>query len=208
MRGLAEPKKIVMDGNKVLSTAAFGLAAENIIECLWTRESVKIDGIAQDWDDATPITDPGSKAQYALKSDNRNLYIITVFRDQMSRTTFDYTGMKIYFTTGAKKSKAFGINFQKKQYTAEALIANMEKRGQALTEEQKAEIRKKPNHVVFTKEAIKPKKAVIEIDPAVTVEPPIFWTIEKGQLSVCEFRIPLQPFIFLRILRQRMLTFS
>lgn len=67
----------------------------------------------------------------------------------------------------------------------------MEKRGQALTEEQKAEIRKKPNHVVFTEEAIKPKKAVIEIDPAFTVEPPIFRTIEKGQLSVCEFRIPL-----------------
>ena len=46
-----------MNGNKVISTAAlaaflaiaaFGLAAENIIECLWTPEPVKIDGIAQD----------------------------------------------------------------------------------------------------------------------------------------------------------------
>jgi hypothetical protein len=109
------------------------------------------------------------------------------------KSTLDYTGMKIYFATGLKKSKDHGILFQKKQYPPDALIANMEKRGQAVSEAEKAEIRKKATHIVFTEEIIKPKKA-----PALTAgagagesDPPMYRQIDKGPLSVCEFRIPL-----------------
>jgi len=173
-------------------------AAEKAVESLWASGPMTIDGIAQEWDESTPIIDEGSKVEYALRNDGKNLYIIMVFRSPQPGTraavfpksTLDYTGMRVFFTTGPKKNKDFGVLFQKKMYTAEALIASMEKQGRTLTEAQKAEIRQKETHVVFTEELIKPKKAAAA-EPAAGEEPPVFRTIEKGPLAVCEFRIPL-----------------
>lgn len=178
--------------------AASGVAAEDKIASLWQSDPMTIDGVAQEWDTSEPITDEGSQVQYALRNDGRNLFIIMVFRTPDPRTrakiypksTLDYTGMKIYFTTGAKKSKDYGILFQKKQYTADALIANMEKRGQAVSEAEKAEIRKKPTHIVFSEELIKPKSAAAAGEAGES-DPPMFRAVEKGPLAVCEFRIPL-----------------
>ena len=175
----------------IVVLAASGLAAGQAVESLWASGPMTIDGVAQEWDASTPIIDEGSRVEYALRNDGRNLYIIMVFKNPLYKSTLDYTGMKIYFTTGTKKSKDFGILFQKKQLTAEGLIANLQKRGQAPTEEQNAEIRKKSTHIIFSEEVIRPKKAAAPTDPAVATDPPIFRTIEKGRLAVCEFRIPL-----------------
>ena len=179
--------------------AVFGLAADQVVASLWQSGPMTIDGVAQEWETSEPIFDEGSQVQYALRNDGRNLYIIMVFRTPSPasrstiypKSTLDYTGMKIYFTTGDKKNKDFGVLFQKKQYTADALIANMEKRGQVVSEAEKAEIRKKPTHIVFSEEIIKPKKAVAPGESPAESEPPMFRAIEKGPLAVCEFRIPL-----------------
>jgi len=179
--------------------AALGLAADQKIASLWQPGPMTIDGVAQEWDTSEPVFDEGSQVQYALRNDGRNLYIIMVFRTPDPRTrarvfpksTLDYTGMKIYFTNGAKKNKDFGILFQKKEYTADALIASMEKRGQAVSEAEKAEIRKKPTHIVFTEEVLKPKSAPAAAGEAGESDPPMFRAVEKGPLAVCEFRIPL-----------------
>jgi hypothetical protein len=176
-----------------------GAAADKVVESMWAAGPMSIDGIAQEWDASTPIVDEGSKVEYALRNDGRNLYIIMVFRTPpptvrakiFPKSTLDYTGMRIFFTTGAKKSKDYGILFQKKQYTADALIASLEKQGRTATEAQKAEIRKKPTHIVFTEEVIKPKKAATATGTADEAEPPVFRALEKGPLAVCEFRIPL-----------------
>ena len=185
----------------LLVFSASGFSPEKVVESMWAPQPLTIDGVAQEWDESTPVIDDGSKVEYALRNDGRNLYIIMVFRSPDPRlrskvypkSTLDYTGMKIYFTTGAKKSKEFGILFQKKQLTAEGLIANLQKNGPAPTEEQKAEIRKKSTHIIFSEEVIRPKKAAAPTDPAVNTDPPIFRAIDidKGRLAVCEFRIPL-----------------
>lgn len=171
------------------------------VQSTWQATPLTVDGVAQEWDSSEPLTDEGSAVQYALRNDGRNLYIIMVFRtpDPRARariypkSTLDYTGMKIYFTAGTKKSKDYGILFQKKQYTPDALIASMEKRGQAVSEAEKAEIRKKATHIVFTEEFIRPKKApaAAALAGAGEVDPPMYRQIDKGPLSVCEFRIPL-----------------
>jgi hypothetical protein len=176
----------------LLVAGTFGLAAEKAVESAWTSVPVKVDGIAQDWDAQKPITDEGSQVDYALMNDAKNLYFIMVFRGPLAKTTLDYTGMRIYFTTGAKKSRDFGILFQKKTLTADALIANLQKKGASLSAEEMAEIRKKETHIVFTEEIIRPKKAAAETDPALATEPPVFRAAEAGhKVRVCEFRIPL-----------------
>jgi len=174
-------------------------AEAQVTESLWQAGPMTIDGVAQEWETSEPVFDDGSQVQYALRNDGRNLYIIMVFRTPDPRTrakiypksTLDYTGMRIYFTTGTKKSKDYGIQFQKKEYTADALIANMEKRGQTVSEAQKAEIRKKDKHIVFTEEVIKPKKAGAPGGEAGDSDSPMFRAIDKGSLAVHEFRIPL-----------------
>ena len=180
--------------------SASGFAAEAAVESVWTAVPVVIDGGPKDWDALSPIIEEGTRVEYALQNDGKNLYIIMVFKEPpdpraksavFPKSTVDYTGMRIYFTTGAKKSKDYGILFQKKQYTADALIASMKKRGQTPTEAQMAEIRKKPSHIVFTGEVIKPKKAVAPTDPAVQVDPPLFSAADLGRVSVHEYRIPL-----------------
>jgi hypothetical protein len=190
--------------------AALGLAEDKLVESLWQSGPMTIDGVAQEWDASTPIVDEASTVQYAFRNDSRNLYVIMVFRSPepggrtvsprgntalrpgiYPKSTLDYTGMKIYFTTGAKASKDFGILFQKKMFTASALIASMEKRGQVLSEQEKAEIRKKPTHIVFTEEVIRPKKADVPAERGGDFDAPMFRAIDKGSLSVCEFRIPL-----------------
>jgi hypothetical protein len=181
----------------VLATA--GPARAQAIESLWQSGPITIDGVAQEWETSEPVFDDGSRVQYALRNDGRNLYIIMVFRAKEGqgrsaiypKSTLDYTGMRIFFTTGAKKSKDYGILFQKKEYTADALIANMEKRGQTVSEAQKAEIRKKDKHIVFTEEVIKPKKAAAPSGEPGDSEAPMFWAFDKGGLAVHEFRIPL-----------------
>jgi hypothetical protein len=183
----------------VCALAGAGLAADKQIVSLWQSTPVVIDGVAQEWETSEPVFDDGSQVQYALRNDGRNIYIIMVFRGPQPgprakvnpKSTLDYTGMKIYFTTGAKKNKDYGILFQKKQYTPDALIANMEKRGQALNEAQKAEIRKKPTHIIYTEELIKPKNAAAETGETADSDPPMFRQVDQGRMSVCEFRIPL-----------------
>lgn len=187
----------VLAAAAMLATA--GPAGAQAIESLWQSDPMTIDGVAQEWETSEPVFDDGSKVQYALRNDGRNLYIIMVFRAREGqgrsaiypKSTLDYTGMRIFFTTGAKKSKDYGILFQKKEYTADALIASMEKRGQTVSEAQKAEIRKKDKHVVFTEEVIKPKKAAAPSGGADDSDTPMFRATEKGGLAVHEFRIPL-----------------
>ncbi len=187
----------------VLVAAALHAAAvpagAQVVESLWQSGPMIIDGVAQEWGTSDPITDKGSEVQYALRNDGRNLYIVMVFRSPDPRTrariypksTLDYTGMRIFFTTGTKKSKDYGILFQKKEITADALIANMEKGGRPLTEEQKAEIRKKDKHVIYTEEVIKPKKVATPATETADSDAPMFREFEKGPLSSLEFRIPL-----------------
>ncbi len=170
----------------ILAAIAAPISAKDAaVQSVWTAAPLTIDGVAQEWNDATPIFDKASGAQYALKNDGKDLYIIMVLREA---STIQYTGMKILACTAAEKTNNAGILFIQKMVTADELIASLEKKGQTLTEAQKAEIRKKPTHPVFLEEAILPKGVAA---PAGSPEPAQFRSIEKGQVAVYEFKFPL-----------------
>ncbi|MCX6570572.1 MAG: hypothetical protein NT006_04015 [Candidatus Aminicenantes bacterium] len=175
----------------LLAFSASAFSMEKVVESQWTPRPIMIDGASQDWDDATPILDAGSKAKYALKNDGRNLYIILVLTGDLSKTTIDYTGIQIFLTAGEKKSKDFGFLFLKKQVTADELIASLEKKGQALSEERKAEIRKQKTYAQFSEEPIRPKKAAAAPGPAADAEQPVFRAAAQGAATIYEFKIPL-----------------
>lgn len=175
----------------VAAIAGAGLAKDMVVASQWSATPVRIDGLEQDWQDATFLTDEGSKAQYAVKNDGSNLYILFVFKDQMSATTIEYTGMKVYFGAEGKKSKDLGILFAKKPMSADNVIAEMEKRGETLTEERKVELRKQKTYMVFVEEVINAKKVPAPSDPAVQTLPPVYRAANNQRVAVYEFRIPL-----------------
>jgi hypothetical protein len=165
---------------------------EAVVESLWAAKPLVIDGAATDWDDATPITDKNSNAQYALKNDGKNLYLIMVMRDDNTRSTVGYTGIKVFVSSGAKKSKDEGFLFHQKQMTPDELIASLEAKGEVLSEDRKAELRKQKSYVAYLEDPLVPKKdAAAAATAAGKPEAPMFRSLVQGKISIYEFRIPL-----------------
>jgi hypothetical protein len=167
------------------------VAKDKVVESLWASAPVIVDGLEQDWQGLTFLTDGGSKAQYALKNDGKNLYIVFLFKDPLSPSTIEFTGLKVFFSPEGKKSRDLGVHFVKKSVTADALIAYLEKKGEALTEARKAEIRKKSEYTLFETDVINAKKIAAPADPAVQTDPPVFSAKSQNKALVYEFRIPL-----------------
>ncbi len=175
-----------------LSLVAAPVAAQkNVINSEWTATPVKIDGQDQEWQGATLNMDKGSKAEYALKNDGQNLYIIFVFKDPASRSTIDLMGMTVYYNLEGKKKKADGLHFVKREMTADELIASIEARGEVLTEEKKAAFRTQPGYVLFEGEMIGGAKGMDAAASAPKVDPPTFRTQQKQRVAIYEYRIPL-----------------
>lgn len=174
----------------LVGTALPAAAKDAAVESIWAAGPVTIDGALKEWNDVTPATDKGSNAKYAMKNDGQNLYIVMVLNDDVARSTIQYTGMKIYVTAGPKKSKNTGVLFMQKTLTPDELIASLEKKGETVTEEKKAEIRKQKSYTVFLEESISGKGAAAAAGGA-KPEPALFRIGKSGQAEVYEFKIPL-----------------
>jgi uncharacterized membrane protein YgcG len=172
-----------------VSTPVF--SKDTVVESIWAALPLTIDGAPQDWDDATPLTDKMSNAQYALKNDGRNLYVIMVFRDAIARSTIGFTGMKIYVSADGKKSKDSGILFHQKPMTPDELIASLEAKGEVLSEDRKSELRRQTSYLAYLEEAIVPKKGAAPAGTEAKPEPAMFRSAQKGELAIYEFKIPL-----------------
>lgn len=165
-------------------------SAEKILQSQWAAVPVRIDGANQEWQDAAIIVDKGSKAEYALRNDDKYLYILFVFKAIPALSTYEVSGMKVYYSLAGKKGKGAGFHFVKKTITADELIANLEKNGEVLTDEKKAGIRQQKAYMIYEGMALDPSKLAppVATGPA---DPPTFRDKLSQKLSVVEFRIPL-----------------
>jgi hypothetical protein len=161
------------------------------VDSKWAPVPIRVDGNDLDWQNVTMLTDEGSGAQYAVENDGQNLYILFVFKDAMSASTIDYTGMKIFFDAEGRRSKDLGISFTRRDVKADELIASLEKRGQVLTDERKAEIRKQGVFHLFEANVVNKKKVPAPSDPAFKNQPPMYEVGVEHRARVYEFRIPL-----------------
>jgi hypothetical protein len=188
-------KKGIIVSLALATVAAFavsGWAKDTVVESQWASTPIRIDAADKDWQDARFLTDDGSKAEYAIQNDGRDLYILVVFPNPLSSTTVGQTGLKVYFSADDKKDKDNGILFTMKPLDTETVIAEMEKRGQPLTDEQRTELRKQKTHMVFVEEPVNPKKMSAVSDPTAKTEPPVYRSAGKGRGGmVYEIRIPL-----------------
>jgi hypothetical protein len=179
---------LVIGASLGLAGAAF--PAEKAVQSQWSTAPIRVDGVSQDWEGAVLLTDKGSKAEYSLKNDGEFLYILFLFKSPTSLSTYEVSGMKVYYSLAGKKAKGTGFHFIKKSLSADELIANIEKGGEVLTAEKKTEIRKQKGYMTYVGVPVDvnkaPGQAAVEPD-----EPPTFRDKLSPQLSVVEFRIPL-----------------
>jgi hypothetical protein len=179
---------LALVGIAALATSAF--SAEKVVPSQWAAVPVRIDGANQEWQDAAILVEKGSKAEYALRNDDKYLYILFVFKTIPALSTFEMSGMKVYYSFDGKKSKSSGFHFVKKTITADELIANLEKNGEVLTDEKKAGIRQQKAYMIYEGLALDPSKPAPPV-AAGPADPPTFRDKLSQKLSVVEFRIPL-----------------
>jgi len=168
------------------------LPAENAVQSKWAASPPRIDGLNEEWLEDSMSFEKKVAVEYAFRNDDRNLYVLFIFKNPKFLSSVDMTGITLYFNTPGKKSKDYGVRFVKKMVSGDQLIAYMESQGFTLTEEKKQEIKAKPQYVLLDAvavnkkgEEILPKKAPQGIDP------PAFWIMTQQNIVAYEFRIPL-----------------
>jgi len=179
-------------GLLLTALAGQGFAKEKTVESKWTGAAMVIDGLDAEWQGEALNTDDDGMADYALRNDGAHLYLLFVIKDPKFLSSINATGLTVYLSPEGKKSKDHGLRFIRRPVPAEQLIASMEKSGELLTEEKKAEMRAKKFYLVFQCEVIdkNPDKKASGAE-GVPAGPPIYRAMTKDKLLVYECRIPL-----------------
>jgi len=168
------------------------LPAEEVVPSAWATTPIQIDGQIEDWTGAALATEKGIGVDYAFRNDGRGLYVLVIFKNPKSLSSIDLTGLTLYASTTGKKDKDFGVRFIKKTVTGAQLIEYMEKMGQPLAEERKAEIQDKPQLILFTATAVNKKgDEVFPSGPVQNIDLPGFRLGRQEDAVLYEFRVPL-----------------
>jgi len=168
------------------------LPAEEIVPSIWTATPLQIDGQIEDWTGAALTSEKGIGVDYAFRNDGRELYVLLIFKNPKSLSSIDMTGLTLYASTTGKKDKDWGVRFIRKAVTGVQLIEYMEKMGQPLTEEKKAEIQGKPQLVLFMATAVNKKgEEIFPSGPVQNFDLPGFRTGRQEDAVLYEFRVPL-----------------
>jgi len=166
--------------------------SKDVIKSSWTAGPLAIDGVSGDWTGATFLTEKGVKVDYAFMNDGSHLYIFLAFKDPKYLSSIEMTGIKVYFSMDGKKNKGQGLRFYKRKATGNQVIALMEKRGEPLTEQDKASLQGDKIFYLYDWQPI--DKNVADVLPATPGTPPDY-PVFKGKMVegawTYEFKIPL-----------------
>jgi hypothetical protein len=171
--------------------SGLGLAKDQAAESQWAASPMTIDGFDSDWVGAPRMTSEDGLAEYALKNDGTNLYVLFAIRNPKFLTNISKTGLTVYFSPAGKKSKDRGIRFVRLGVPTDIYISSLEKSGLALSEEKKAELRTKPFQVVFNCQVLGYKPDKDAPPKPEGPDAPVYAAVGNQSFVVFECRIPL-----------------
>ena len=173
----------------VISLAAPGFSKEQVVQSKWAAAPPRIDGLSDDWSGEVYNYEKG--IDYALSNDLNNLYILFIFKDPKYLSSIDFTGMAIWLNSEGKKKSDLGIRFFRKKVTADELIASLEKRGQVLSEAEKAKFKANRFYFLFQSEVINKKaNSPAQAENAAQTELPAYRAMLKERTVNYECRVP------------------
>jgi hypothetical protein len=141
--------------------SAWPLAAQSdkdkVFESVWTPVPVQVDGLKADWPPESLALWKNFNIRYGFRNDADFLYFVAVFNDLKFLSSLEQTGMFFWVDTEGKEKKTYGLHSYPKTLTADELIAELEKEGQTLTEQKKAELKARPQYVKLVCDAVNKK---------------------------------------------------
>lgn len=166
--------------------------SKDVVKSSWTAVPPAIDGVKTDWTGAAFLTEKGVKVDYAFMNDGSHLYVFLAFKDPKYMSNIEMTGINVYFSTDGKKNKGQGLRFYKRKVTGDQVIALMEKRGEPLTEQDRASLQGQKIFYLYDWQPI--DKNIGDVLPATPGTPPDY-PVFKGKMIenawTYEFKIPL-----------------
>ncbi len=178
----------------VLAAASLAVAAPaavKVLQSLWTGEPLVIDGKADEWPPETLAVEKSVDVAYGFKNDDKNLYLYFKFNDAKKyMSSIEETGFSLWVNLEGKEKKAYGLKFYRKPVTGDELIKVLEAQGQTLDDAKKAEIKSKPQYVIFACDAINRKGDFIP-HPA-TSHVTTYRMARAANTAAYEFVIPLE----------------
>lgn len=176
----------------VLALCLAAFSEEERVESIWRGSPLSIDGADDDWAGDTLSFEKKFEVDYAFKNDAENLYVLFIFKDPVYMSTIKDTGMTFWINTEGKKKKKYGIHFKTIQVSADTLISILEKQKGPLPEDEKNNIRSKPNYAFYQSD-VTDKKGNILTPTALGGElaMPVFKLQPKQKMTVYEFVMPL-----------------
>jgi hypothetical protein len=166
--------------------------SKDVVKSSWTAVPPAIDGVSGDWTGAAFLTEKGVKVDYAFMNDGSHLYVFLAFKDPKYMSNIEATGINVYFTTGGKKKTDQGLRFYKRRVTGDEVIALMEKRGEPLTDQDKASLQGQKIFYLYDWQPI--DKNIVPVLTASPGTPPDY-PVYKGKMVegawTYEFKIPL-----------------
>jgi hypothetical protein len=125
-----------------------------VVESQWAPSLVKIDGWNTEWNKEALSSEGKVSVDYAFMNDDKNLYILVVFKTRRFLSSIGQTGMKIFFSPEGKKGEKNGIRFVATQLSANEYIELMEKEIGPVDEAKKKAIQANPAYIVFGHQTI------------------------------------------------------
>lgn len=176
----------------ILALTSILYAKEKAVSSSWIETPLNIDGTSDDWVDTAFHLEKKVSVECAFKNDGENLFILFIFKEPRYLSTIKDTGMTVWFNLEGKKKKHYGINFIKKQVTADTFIALLEQQREPLSEEEKQNVRSNPyyflhNVKVINKKTKSPSEVSVE-----DIQPAVFRSANQKNEIVYEFSIPLE----------------
>jgi hypothetical protein len=130
---------------------------DKVVESAWTSAPIQVDGSNLDWPPESLAVWKKFNVSYGFRNDADFLYLVAVFNDLKLLSSLGQTGMFFWINAEGKEKKTYGLHFYEKSVTADELIAELEKEGQALTDQKKAELRARPQYMKLTCSAVNKK---------------------------------------------------
>jgi len=172
--------------------SGFCFSEDPVAQSQWTSSPPKLDGLAGEWRSDSLLPVEKLDLDYGFRNDDRNLYILLVFKNPKFLSSIDAVGITISGGPGGTKNKNNAVKFVKRILTTDQYISMLENQGAPLTGEEREELRRQPRYPVFAAFAVDKKGKILSPSGAATnVEPPAFQTRRQENVSTYEFRIPL-----------------
>ncbi len=142
----------------MVTFAATGIAKDEPVKSKWAVSPASVDGMSTEWGDVPMNKFKKTKVEYAFMNGQDDLFILFVFKDPNFLSSINWTGLTVWISPQGEKNKDLGINFIRKQISADDYIAILEKQvGQPMPEDRKEQIRQNKAYYLFDQRLINKK---------------------------------------------------